>query len=333
VLEIEHATVTTTVEWEGQRFDALLGLGPGWEPPLTYALTAALPQLMNGGWRGSGCSVGRRGRSAGRSVERRPKEDDVAKESFELDSVHTVIGFSARHLGVTAVHGRFWRFSGWFIADREDLSDAAGEVTVEVASISTGEDQRDAHLRSPDFFAAGEFPYMTFRLTGIQHETDNLYLVDGDLTIRDITRPIRLRAAYGGEAPDPMGKGTRIGVSAAGRVDRMEFGLKWDGLAGAVQMVGNMIDIQIDAELIVAPLSARAALEAAAGMSTWIGRLNERELEDLQRALARMSAAVDQRLATLKGTSVPDTSVATPEPRPAEVERRRGLFGRLGRTG
>ena len=88
------------------------------------------------------------------------------KESFELDPADSVIGFSARHLGVTAVRGHFAAFSGWFEADREDLGNATGEVRVEIASIDTGEEQRDAHLRSADFFDAEEFPLMTFRMRG-----------------------------------------------------------------------------------------------------------------------------------------------------------------------
>lgn len=264
----------------------------------------------------------------------------MVKESFELDPSHTVVGFSAKHLGVTAVRGRFWRFSGWFTADRDDLANATGEVTVEVASISTGEEQRDAHLRSPDFFAADTYPLMTFRLHGVRHQADSTYAVDGDLTIRETTRPVRLLATYGGEAPDPFGSGTRIGISAVAQVDRMDFGLNFDGLSGAVPMVAHAIDIQIDAELVTAPLSARAAVEAATGMGAWIDRMDRRELKELQRALGRMSAAVSRRLSTVDGLSNGSGAPPSPgtEPAPAGEppiptvpERRRGLFGRRPR--
>lgn len=251
----------------------------------------------------------------------------MAKESFELDPAHTVVGFSAKHLGVTAVRGRFWRFSGWFTADREDLVGATGEVTVEVSSISTGEEQRDAHLRSPDFFDAETHPMMTFRLTSIRQQSDTGYVVDGDLTIKQMTKPVQLMATYGGEEQDPFGPGTRIGISMAGQVDRLEYGLNWDGLAGAVSLAAHTIDIQIDAELVVAPLSAKAALDAATGMGPWIDRMNRRELEEVQRALTRMAAAVEQRIATIDALSANGSSAPAPAPEP-EPERRRGLFGR-----
>lgn len=255
----------------------------------------------------------------------------MIKESFELDPAHTVIGFSAKHLGVTAVRGRFWRFRGWFAADREDLAGAEGEVSVETTSISTGEDQRDAHLRSPDFFNSEKFPHMKFRLTSIAHQADNAYVVHGDLTIKETSRPIVLHALLGGETPDPFSSGTRIGISLTGQVDRMEFGLNWDGLAGAVPMVARNIEMQIDAELVTAPLTAKAAIEAASGMDEWIERLSARELEQLQLALARMARAVGQRLEVVNGSS--SQNGAAPAPAPAqEPARRRGLLGRFGRT-
>lgn len=259
----------------------------------------------------------------------------MIKESFELDPAHTVIGFSARHLGVTAVRGRFWRFRGWFAADRDDLAGAEGEVSVETTSISTGEDQRDAHLRSPDFFNSEEFPHMKFRLTSIAYEAGNAYVVGGDLTIREATHPIVLHARLGGETPDPFSSGTRIGISLTGQVDRMEFGLNWDGLAGAVPMVARNIEIQIDAELVTAPLTAKAAIEAASGMDEWIERLSVRELEQLQLALARMARAVGQRLEVVNGSSSQNGAAPVPAPAPApaqEQARRRGLLGRFGRT-
>lgn len=224
------------------------------------------------------------------------------KESFQVDPAHTVIGFSARHLGVTAVRGRFWRFSGWFIADRADLAGAVGEVAVEVRSLSTDEEQRDTHLRSPDFFDAETYPRMVYRLTGITPLADGTYVADGTLTIKETTQPLQLRARLEGETPDPFGGGgSRIGISAAGQVDRFDYGLTWDGLAGAVPMAGRTIQIQIDAELVASPMTTRAALEASAGMDAWLVRMNAEELQGLRRALVRMTDAVDARLQLLTG--------------------------------
>jgi polyisoprenoid-binding protein YceI len=179
------------------------------------------------------------------------------KERFELDKAHTAIGFSAKHLGVSTVRGSFDQFEGYFEADREDLSTATGEVTIQVASISTKTEQRDAHLRSADFFEAEKYPTMTFKLTGIREQDSQTYRVEGELTIKETTRPIALEAVFEGETPDPTGSGgTRIGVSALGQVNRMDFGLNWDGLAGAVPFASHTIRLQIDAELIATPVAA-----------------------------------------------------------------------------
>ena len=212
-------------------------------------------------------------------------------ERFELDPAHTVLGFSARHLGVTTVRGSFWRLSGWFEADRDDLGSASGEVTVDVASLSTAQEQRDAHLRSPDFFDVERHPTMTFRLTGVTPRGGDAYEATGDLTIKGVTRPVTLQAAFHGETPNPLGPGTRLGISAAGQLDRMDFGLDWDGMADAVPLAGHVVKLEIDAELIATPAPGpMAALESL------LGGLGPRELVDLRRALDRIAAAVDQRL-------------------------------------
>lgn len=220
------------------------------------------------------------------------------KESFELDPAHTVIGFSARHLGVTAVRGHFAGFTGWFEADRDQLAEATGEVRVEIASIDTGEEQRDAHLRSADFFDAERFPLMTFRMLGATHQGGDAYLVQGELTIKGITRPLRLNATFHGETENPFGSGSRIGISAVGQVDRMDFGLAWDGLSGAVSFASHAIDIQIDTELIASPRAAKAAVQAAAGLGSLLENLSEAELVELRGALERVLVAVDRRLRT-----------------------------------
>jgi polyisoprenoid-binding protein YceI len=215
------------------------------------------------------------------------------KETFQLDGAHTVIGFSAVHLGVTAVRGRFSRFGGSFQADRADLGRASGEVTVDVGSIYTGDEQRDAHLRSPDFFDSERFPAMTFRLTNVAPSVRDEYLVEGHLTIKETTRLVSLQATLLGETPDPLGSGSRIGTRASGRLDRRDFGLDWSGFAGNVPFAGHTVELQIDAELIATPLSGQLS---GGGLDDLLGRLNERELEDLRQALQQLTTALEHRI-------------------------------------
>lgn len=185
------------------------------------------------------------------------------KERFELDPHHTVIGFTAKHLGVTTVRGSFTGYRGSFEADRADLKDAVGELTVEVSSVSTGSAQRDGHLVSADFFDAEKFPVMTWRLTGVESEGGDDFLVHGDLTIKETTRPITLKARLDGELDSPFKAGSKIvAVTAAGELNRIDYGLNWDGLAGAIPFAGHNIKLSIDAELIATPVEAEVASEA-----------------------------------------------------------------------
>lgn len=173
------------------------------------------------------------------------------RERFEIDPAHTVIGFSTKHLAVTTVRGQLAKFSGWFEGDQSDPSDVRGEVTVYVQSITTGVDQRDTHLRSGDFFESETYPTITFQLTAVEPAGNDDYRVRGELTMKGTTRPIALDAKLEGETPDPFGSGgRRLGVSLTGQLNRKDFGLNWDGLAGTVPLAGNLIKLQIDAELV-----------------------------------------------------------------------------------
>jgi polyisoprenoid-binding protein YceI len=181
------------------------------------------------------------------------------RERLEIDPTHTQIGFSARHLGVSTVRGHFGRFSGAFEIDTENLAEATGEVTVDAASIYTGTEQRDGHLRSADFFDVEKYPTITFRLTSVEPRSGDQYLLTGDLTIKETTRPITLNLVVEGEAPDFTGGGKRIGVTASGQLDRMDYGLNWDGLAGAIPLASHTIKLSLEAELIANPVVAEEA--------------------------------------------------------------------------
>lgn len=170
---------------------------------------------------------------------------------YEIDLAHTHLGFTAKHLGVSTVRGRFNKFEGSFEGPDDDYTKARGEVKVEVATLESRSEQRDTHLRSADFFDVEKYPYITFKLTGIEPVDEENFRVKGDLTIKDVTRPVTLEATVEGRLPDPFGGKERIGVSARGQLNRMDFGLNWDGVAGAVPFASHTIKLEIDAEIVV----------------------------------------------------------------------------------
>ncbi|HZV49649.1 MAG TPA: YceI family protein [Candidatus Dormibacteraeota bacterium] len=180
-------------------------------------------------------------------------------ERYVIDTNHTLLGFSARHLGVTTVRGRFDRFSGWVEGDPDHLDEVTGEVSVDVTSITTGVDQRDNHLRSGDFFEAERYPTMTYRFKGVERTGEDRYRVNGELTIKGTTRVVPLDVTYEGEVPDPFGGKKRIGVSATGQVNRLDFGLNWNGLAGAIPIASHTIKLEIEAALVVPAEATQSA--------------------------------------------------------------------------
>jgi len=170
---------------------------------------------------------------------------------YEIDQAHTHLGFTAKHLAVSKVRGRFNKFEGFFEGPDDDPTKARGEVKIEVASLESRSDQRDTHLRSADFFDIEKYPYMTFKLTGVQIVDDENFKVTGDLTVKGVTQPITLDATVEGRMPDPFGAKERVGISASGKINRMDWGLNWDGVAGAVPFASHTINLEVDAEIVV----------------------------------------------------------------------------------
>jgi polyisoprenoid-binding protein YceI len=171
---------------------------------------------------------------------------------WNIDASHTSVTFSVRHLMITNVRGEFKSVSGRATYAPGAPEAASLEVEIDVASIQTREEKRDAHLRSPDFFDAEKFPKMTFRSTGVKRTDDGL-AVTGDLTIRDVTRPVLLQVdGPTDEQTDPWGQ-KRIGASATTKLKRSDFGMKWNAAleAGGV-LVGDEVKIQLDVSLVKA---------------------------------------------------------------------------------
>lgn len=176
----------------------------------------------------------------------------LATGSWQIDPTHSHVEFAVRHLMISTVKGRFGEVSGTLQVDATDPARSVVDVTINVASIDTREPQRDAHLRSADFFDVDRFPTLRFKSTRVSGDADDLK-VTGDLTIRDITREVTLTVTPEGQGKDPWG-GERAGYSAKGTINRTDFGLTWNQVleAGGV-VVGDEIKISIDVELVKQP--------------------------------------------------------------------------------
>jgi len=173
----------------------------------------------------------------------------MSTNDWNIDPAHSGVHFSIRHL-VSKVRGRFAKLSGTIHADEGDLTRSVVEATIDVASVDTGTAQRDAHLRSPDFFDAERFPEIRFRSTRIEKVSDDRYRVIGQLTIRDVTREVPLDVEHGGRAKDPWGN-ERLGFIAKAAIDRKDFGLQWNQVleTGGV-MVGDRVDIELELQAV-----------------------------------------------------------------------------------
>lgn len=170
------------------------------------------------------------------------------QHTWIIDKAHSKIGFTVTHLVVAEVDGVFREFNGSFVSAKTDFTDAKIDFSVSVASISTDNEMRDNHLRSDDFFNAEKFPLMTFKSVSFKKTGDNKYLLEGDLTIRDVTKRVVFDVAYGGMIKDPWGN-TKAGFKATTTVDRFDYNLKWNTLTeagGAV--VGREVQVILKLE-------------------------------------------------------------------------------------
>lgn len=171
------------------------------------------------------------------------------KTTWKLDPSHTTVEFSAKHLMITTVKGRIAEVEGTIYMDEKDPGNSSVEATLKAASLDTRTDMRDQHLRSADFLDVEKYPEIKFRSTRI-HGDKQSFKLTGDLTIRDVTRPITLDVEFEGTTRDPWG-GERVGFSANGKIDRREFGLTYNQAleAGGV-VVGNDVKIGLEAQAV-----------------------------------------------------------------------------------
>lgn len=168
--------------------------------------------------------------------------------TWVVDPSHSSVEFVSKHLVVSKVRGRFQAVSGT-VQVAEPITDSSVDVRIEAASITTNDDGRDEHLRSPDFLDVQTYPELRFRSTGAHHVDGDRWTIPGELTIRDVTKPVELEVQYLGVHPDPWGN-EKAAFSATAEVDREEFGITWNqALETGGVLVGKTVKIELDVQL------------------------------------------------------------------------------------
>lgn len=175
----------------------------------------------------------------------------MAAKKWNFDNAHSRVGFTIKHMMFAKVRGQFNEWEGSFTFDPKDPAHSKVSATIKIDSIDTGNDQRDEHLRSGDFFNAEEYPAMTFESTKWTKNGDN-YNVEGNLTIRDVTKPVTLDVEQSGTGTDPWGN-TRTAFNVSTTINRKEFGLTWNqALETGGVLVGEDVNVQIEVQAVEA---------------------------------------------------------------------------------
>ena len=169
--------------------------------------------------------------------------------TWTIDPVHSEVGFSVRHMMVSKVRGKFTTFEGTIVTGENPL-DSSVTATIDLASIDTGNEDRDNHIRSADFFETDKHTTMTYRSTGIRQDGDE-YVLDGEITLKGVTKSVPFTLEVNGFGPDPFG-GTRTGFSATGTISRADFGVDFNAAmeTGGV-VVGDKVTIQLEIEAVL----------------------------------------------------------------------------------
>ena len=170
--------------------------------------------------------------------------------TYKIDVDHSDIMFKVKHLMISTVTGIFKKFDATLEIDEDDLTTAKVSFEADVDSVDTKNEQRDTHLKSDDFFNAGQFPKMTFKSTSIKKSGEDEYRLTGDLTIRDITKPVELKVEYNGSTKDPWGQ-ERMGFEVSGKINRKEYGLKWSAVTEAGGLVvADDVRLALNVEMV-----------------------------------------------------------------------------------
>ena len=174
----------------------------------------------------------------------------LTQTKWGIDATHTHVSFKVKHLVISTVTGFFKKFNGTVIAESEDFDNAEVNFSIDVNSIDTNQADRDGHLKSEDFFAAAQYPAINFTNGTLKKITEEKYQLTGDLTIRDLTKAVKLDVEFGGIVKDPYGN-TKAGFEITGKISRKEFGLSWNAVteAGGV-VVSDEVKLLINAQVV-----------------------------------------------------------------------------------
>ena len=179
--------------------------------------------------------------------------------SWQLDTAHSQVQFSVRHMMITTVRGNFDKFSGTVSFDEKNLDKSVIDVTIEAASINTREEKRDGHLMSPDFFDVAQFPTITFKSKSVKVTGTNKGVVTGDLTVKGVTKEVALETEFVGIAKGPYGN-VMAGFNAHTKINRKDWNLGWNvALEAGGWLVGEEVTITLEIELAQVPETAAAA--------------------------------------------------------------------------
>jgi polyisoprenoid-binding protein YceI len=185
------------------------------------------------------------------AVQTAPPVTGYIPGTWDIDVSHSEIGFSVRHLMVSKVKGRFGEFSGSIVTAENPLESTV-EATVLLSSVDTGNADRDAHLRSADFFDTEEHKELTYRSTGIEYDDEVGFVVDGELTLRGVTKRVPLNLEIHGFQPSTPFGDTRTGFTATGEIDRRDFGVSFNmALEGGGVGLGNKVQITLEIEAVL----------------------------------------------------------------------------------
>jgi polyisoprenoid-binding protein YceI len=170
---------------------------------------------------------------------------------WTIDPVHTEVGFSVRHMMVSKVRGRFKEFSGEIVT-AENPADSTVTAEIKTASFTTDNEQRDGHIKSSDFLEAETWPEMTYRSTAIRPQGDE-FVLDGELTLKGVTRSVPLKLELNGFGPDPYG-GTRAGFTATGEINRRDFNVNFNApMQNGGAVVADKITLHLEVEAVLVP--------------------------------------------------------------------------------
>lgn len=174
----------------------------------------------------------------------------MATTQWVLEPTHSEVQFKVRHMMISNVTGHFGKFDGTVETDGEDISTAKINFNIDANSVSTNNEQRDGHLKSPDFFDTSNHPSIKFEGSGLEKVGDNDYKLNGSLTMRGVTKPVTLNVEFGGIVKDPWGN-IRAGFTVEGKVNRKDYGLNWSAMTEAGGLVvGDDVKIHVNVEFV-----------------------------------------------------------------------------------